>query len=117
MTSADEGVAPVGTERRGEPVDDIGARMARLVHQHFRLVTLGRRAPRHEIDHAADRRHAVERGRHALDDFHLPEIHRWNLQQPDRPGLTAVQRQAVGKDLRIPAAQALNADVRAAERG
>ncbi len=43
-----------------------------------------RRPPRHQVHDAADRRHAVERGRDALDHFDLAEVHRRDLQQADR---------------------------------
>src|SRR5687767_15299501 len=52
--------------------------------------------------------------RHALDHFDLAEVHRRNLQQADRSGLTAVERQAVRQDLRVASAQPLDAHVRRA---
>jgi hypothetical protein len=115
--AADERVAPSWTDRCGEPIDDVGAGVTRAVDEHLGFASLERRAARDEVDDAADRRHAVQRGRGAFDHLDLSEVHRRDLQQADRTRLTAVQRQAVGQDLCIAPAKALNPDVGAAQRG
>jgi hypothetical protein len=80
-------------------------------------VSLLRRAAGDEVHHASERRGAVERRGHALDDLHLGQVHGGNLQEADRPRLSAVEREAVGQDLRVATAQALDAYVGGAERG
>ena len=79
------------------------------------LAPAPRRTPRQEVDDAAHRARAVERGRHALDDLDLAEIHRRDLQQP-KPADLAKQRQPVRQHARVPASHALNAHAGRAER-
>jgi hypothetical protein len=69
-----------------------------------------------EIDDAPERRRAVERGRGALDDLDLLEIHGRNLEQPERRHLRVVDGQAVGQYGGVPSVQALHAKRRGAER-
>ena len=80
-----------------------------------RSASAGRRDTR--LIDAAERRRSVQRGGRALDDLHLREIERRHLQQAERVSLRAVQRKAVGDELRVAAAEPLNADVGRAERG
>ena len=77
---------------------------------------LRRRPPRDQVDDAAHRAGAVQRRRHALDHFDLPEIHRRNLQQAEAADLLAEERQAVREEPRVAAAHALDAHARRAER-
>ena len=98
----------------------------RVVRRHIASV-LGRRvdeqprlglarATRDEIDDAAERRRPVQSRRDAFDDFHLTQVERRHLQQAERIALRAVQRQPVGKQLRVAAPQSLDSYVRRAER-
>ncbi len=74
------------------------------------------RAPRDEIDDAAERRRPVQRRRGALDDLDLAEIERRHLQQAQRIPAGPVERQPVGEQLRVAAAQPLNPDVGRTQR-
>ena len=69
-----------------------------------------------EIDDAAERGGAVERRGSALDHLDLSEVQRRHLQQAQRVAARAIERQPVGQQLRVAAAQALHAHVRGAER-
>ncbi len=115
MCASEERVAPLFVQLLREPEDRVGAGVARAIEQHlaFGLVA---RAPRDEIDDASDRRYAVERGRNTLDHFDLAEVHRRNLQEAERAGLTTIEWQTVRENLRVAPAKPLDADVRAAER-
>ena len=82
VRAAEDAVAPARVQRLRQPYRPIGAAVIRPVHEH--LVFGGLRPPRYEVDDAADRRHAVERGGDPLDHLDLREIHRRNLQDADR---------------------------------
>ena len=97
-----------------EPRRQVLARLRGGVDQKLAL-GLGRPS-RHQIDHASERRRPIQRGGGALDDLDLREIEGRHLQQAERVSLRAVQRQAIGDELRVAAAQALNAHVGRAER-
>ena len=50
-----------------------------------------------QVDHAAERRRSIQRGRGTFDDLHLREIERRHLEEAERVSLRAVQREAVGQ--------------------
>ena len=105
---------PAARQRAGKKRDGIRRPARRAIQQEF-LLRLAPWTPRQEIDDAAHRAGAIQRGRHAFDDLDLPEIHRRNLQQPEPANLTK-QWQPVGEHASVPAPHALNANARGPER-
>ena len=105
---------PTARERRGEKGDRVGRAARRAIQQELPCWLSGG-TPREQIDDAAHGAGAVQRRRHALDDFDLPEIHRRDLQQAE-PAHVTEQRQAVRQDPGVPAAHALNPHAGRAER-
>jgi hypothetical protein len=114
--TGENGIAPSIRHRAGGEADTVRAAARGLIHQHVVRTRLARTAA-HEVDHAAERRAAVQRRRGALDHLDAREVHRRDVQQPQPAGLSTMERQAVRQHERIAPAQALHADVGAAERG
>ena len=114
MAATEQRGTPAAGQRAGKKRDGIRRTARRAIQQELPL-GLAAWTPRQEIDDAAHRAGAVQRGRHAFDDLDLPEIHRRDLQQPEPANLTK-QWQAVGEHTSVPAAHALNANARGTER-
>ena len=100
VRAAQKRETPALRQWRRVPEDRIGAPTGRGVQEHlgFGLVA---RAAGDEVDDSSHGPGAVQRGGDALDDFHLTEIHRWDLKQADPAGLRAEQRQAVRQHARV----------------
>ena len=107
---------PVRRDGRRVPEHAIGGAARRSVHEGLPLDLLPRTL-RDEIDDAAHRPGPVKRRRDAFDDFDLREVGRRNLQQAERAGLLAEERQPVGEEARVASSHALNPHARRAERG
>ena len=115
MSAADQGHPPVAGQRCGEPEHAVGAAPRRLVEQDlpFRFAA---GPTRQEVDHAAHGAGPVQGGSHPLDDLHLPEVHRRDLEQPEAARLAAVERQPVREETCVAPPHALDANAGSAER-
>ena len=116
MRAGEQRVAPRRRESARVEVHRVGGVARRLVQQQLSL-GLRARTPRHEIHHTAQRRGPVEGRRGALDDLDLAEVHRRDLQQAQSLSRQAIERQAVGQQLRVATPEPLDAHVGATERG
>ena len=87
-------------QRIGEPNGRVLAISRCRIEQHLAFVFIG--APGDEIDDAAQCGRAIKRRRGSLDDLHLGQIQRWNLEKANRTALAAVKRKTVRQELRIP---------------
>ena len=115
VAAADQGHAPRLGQRRRQPQHAVGGAAGRLVEQDLALGLVAGPA-RQEVDDAAHRPGPVEGRRDPLDDLHLPQVHRRDLEQPQAAGLAAVEGQPVGEDAGVAAPHALDADARGPER-
>ena len=61
VAAAEEGVAPLGRQAARQPQRAIGAAAAGPIHEQLALGPIRDRPPRHQIDHAAERRRAIQR--------------------------------------------------------
>ncbi len=116
VRAASDRHAPVVGQRRC----DIGGRVLSVaaggVEQQFGLHGIARTA-RHQIDDTAQCRCAIERRRRALDHLDPAKIGRRYLQQTDRRGRPAEQRQPIGEQLRIAPVEPAHSDIGGAECG
>jgi hypothetical protein len=69
--------------------DGVAAAQRCLIQENVRLV--GWRA-RHQVQHAGERRAAIECGRDPFDHFDACEIERWRLHQAEGVGLRTRER-------------------------
>ena len=115
VAAAEEGVGPLPAEAAAREEHGIGAAEGGTVEQELPAASGVGGLLRDEIDDAAECRAAVQRARGTLDDLDLAEIHRRHLEEAETACLAAVEWQAIGQKERVAAAEALDADVGAAE--
>src|SRR5262247_4509184 len=108
MRAAKQAEAPALAEWLRKPQRRVSAAVARSIQQDFPFWRAGAGPSRDEVHDTAYRGHSVQGRCHALDDFDLCEIHRRDLEDAGRARLPAIEREPVGENLRVPAAQTLD---------
>lgn len=114
VTAHEKRAPPPDAERLLRKQHGVGSAQTRAIDQEV-AARSGAGPLRNEIDDTAERAGAVQRGRHAFDDFHLAEIRRWDLQQAQAADVVAETWEPVRQKPCVAAAHTLDADARRAE--
>ena len=108
MSAAQQGSTPLFRQATCEEKHAIGCAQGGTVQQEImNNAVCG--TTRNQIDHASHRACSVERGRIALDHFHLSQVHGRNLQQPKPAALLSKQGETIGEEASVAPPHSLNA--------